>query len=141
MNHPPCSWCESLSQEEVDILDTYGVDILVWLQSNAFLLDGTFQYETSGEQLQWTEFQSAIRIAEESLSSRKQACKVDWNAMHQSTMKAIAATYTVADKYLANRPKATVYFPDWSPGPKRPSLYHDVIDLSLYSHRRKGFRS
>jgi hypothetical protein len=137
----PCSWCTSLTQEEVDILDTYGEHVLVWLQENAFLADGTFTYETEPhlEQLRWVEFQSAIKIAQESIEARRNnhAARLDQIiASHDTMVRTLHKVYDSAKQYLDNRPKASVIRPAFNKKQTRLPLTFTLINLASYSHRR-----
>lgn len=137
----PCSWCTELSQDEADTLDTYGMELLVWLQKNSFFLNGKFQYETEPHlgQLRWIEFQSAIRIAQEALGSRQKTRASQANAMHKALLGIIAIADECKAELKRARESHNAEIINLKPNLKRTRLplSSAVIDLSLYNHRRK----
>ena len=68
----PCSWCTSLTQTEADLLDTYGMEILRWLQTHYLLHKGEWDWEPGPEAESLEEFINAsIILAQDDLNLRK----------------------------------------------------------------------
>lgn len=146
--HSPCHWCTSLTQTEVDLLDTYGIEILRWLQTHYLLYNGEWnkdeqEGEVAGEETtSLSEFINAsIILAQDDINLRKgkftDAFMAESSTRELTLEDKLSTLRIIEEKMKSSPPPNVISFRDGTTLVKAALPSAEIYNLAHYRKERK----